>query len=443
MRFEGKSVIVTGAGHGIGRAVAERFASEGAKVGVNDIDPDAREGDRRRDRRRPRSRCPATSAPRRTSSASSPTAVDAHGPIDVLVNNAALATYEAVTRHFLEGDSAWWNRIIQTNLTSVFLCSNAVAMSMAKRRTGAIIHMSSGGASHAHRAMAAYDTAKGGIEALTRAMALDLAPYGVRVNFVVPGLIRTYDISDELAAERGQVVPLQRLGTADDMAGPIVFLASDDARYMTGTGRRGRRRRARPAALGAGRHLPGLPVPGRAGRVGGPRGRHARARGAARAARVRAAAPPAACCSRRSRARCAGPTCTCGRASSPGVPYPIIPGHVSVGRVAETDGALDVDGNPLARGPDRHVPRRLRHVRALLVLHRRPRHHPLPAPQGLRRHAVQRRRPARRVERVHPPQARRPRDPAARDAGLARVHGRRVRDADRAARRHARRDRVR
>jgi 3-oxoacyl-[acyl-carrier protein] reductase len=163
-------------------------------------------------------------------------AVDAHGPIDVLVNNAALATYEAVTRHFLEGDSAWWTRIIQTNLTSAFLCSNAVAMSMAKRRRGAIIHMSSGGASHAHRAMAAYDAAKGGIEALTRAMALDLAPYGVRVNFVVPGLIRTYDIPDELAAERGQVVPLQRLGNADDLAGPVAFLASDDARYMTGTG---------------------------------------------------------------------------------------------------------------------------------------------------------------------------------------------------------------
>ena len=227
MRFEGKSVLVTGAGHGIGRAVAERFAGEGAKVGVNDIDPAsalapiALPGD-----------VGSEEDVQRITSA----AVEAHGPIDVLVNNAALATYEAVTRHFLEGDSAWWNRIIQTNLTSVFLCSSAVAMSMAKRRTGAIIHLSSGGASHAHRAMAAYDAAKGGIEALTRAMALDLAPYGVRVNFVVPGLIRTYDISDELAAERGQVVPLQRLGTADDMAGPIVFLASDDARYMTGTG---------------------------------------------------------------------------------------------------------------------------------------------------------------------------------------------------------------
>jgi 3-oxoacyl-[acyl-carrier protein] reductase len=228
-------VIVTGAGHGIGRAVAERFASEGAKVGVNDIDP---------------ARAEETVAAIGANAIALPgdvgseedvqritsTAVEAHGPIDVLVNNAALATYEAVTRHFLEGDSAWWTRIIQTNLTSVFLFSNAVAMSMAKRRTGAIINLSSGGATHAHRAMAAYDAAKGGIEAVTRAMALDLAPYNVRVNYVVPGLIRTYDISDELAAERGQVVPLQRLGTADDMAGPIVFLASDDARYMTGSG---------------------------------------------------------------------------------------------------------------------------------------------------------------------------------------------------------------
>jgi 3-oxoacyl-[acyl-carrier protein] reductase len=65
-------------------------------------------------------------------------------------------------------------------------------------------------------------------------MALDLAPYGVRVNAIVPGLIRTYDISDELAAERGEVVPLGRLGTPEDMAGPTVFLATEDARYITG-----------------------------------------------------------------------------------------------------------------------------------------------------------------------------------------------------------------
>ena len=94
--------------------------------------------------------------------------------------------------------------------------------------------MSSGGGTHAHRAMASYDAAKGGVEALTRAMALDLAPYGIRVNCIVPGLIRTYDIDDELAHERGEVVPLRRLGTADDVAGPTLFLATDDARYVTG-----------------------------------------------------------------------------------------------------------------------------------------------------------------------------------------------------------------
>jgi NAD(P)-dependent dehydrogenase (short-subunit alcohol dehydrogenase family) len=94
--------------------------------------------------------------------------------------------------------------------------------------------MSSGGASKAHRAMAAYDASKGGVEAVTRAMAVDLAPYGIRVNCLVPGLIRTYDISDNLADERGAVVPMARLGTAEELAGPAAFLASSDAAYVTG-----------------------------------------------------------------------------------------------------------------------------------------------------------------------------------------------------------------
>ena len=86
--------------------------------------------------------------------------VAAHGPVDVLVSNAALASYEATTRHFLEGDLDWWERIIRTNLTSVFLCSRAVVISMAKRHRDSIIHMS-----RAHRAMASCDAAEGGIEA--------------------------------------------------------------------------------------------------------------------------------------------------------------------------------------------------------------------------------------------------------------------------------------
>ncbi len=235
-RFGGQSVLVTGAGHGIGRAVAERFAGEGARVAVNDVDP-----------ARAAEVVAAITAAGGTAVAavadiSSKTAVDemvaiavaAHGPIDVLVNNAAIASYEAACRHFLEGDEEWWDRIVDTNLKGTYLCSQAVVRAMAERGSGSIIHMSSGGGTHAHRAMASYDAAKGGVEALTRAMALDLAPYGIRVNCIVPGLIRTYDIDDDLAKERGEVVPLRRLGSADDVAGPTLFLATDDARYVTG-----------------------------------------------------------------------------------------------------------------------------------------------------------------------------------------------------------------
>ncbi len=150
----------------------------------------------------------------------------------MLVNNAGLI-YAA--RHFLDGDEAWWDDVLGVNLKGAFLCSHRAAHIMVRKGGGVIISMSSGGATRSHRGNVAYDASKGGIEAMTRAMALDLAPYGVRVNAIVPGLIRTYDISDEVAVERGKVVPLgERLGTPEDIAGPTVFLASDDALYMTG-----------------------------------------------------------------------------------------------------------------------------------------------------------------------------------------------------------------
>ena len=232
-RFNEKVVIVTGAAGGIGRAIAERFGAEGAHVVVNDINAAGAEAVAQA--------IGAAGGPALavTADVSDKAQVDRlfdltleqFGPVDVLVNNASLVKTE---RHFLEADELWWNRIIAVNLSSAFLCSHRAAQSMARRRSGVILNMSSGGASHAHRGNAAYDAAKGGIEALTRAMALDLAPYGIRVNGLVPGSIDSRGMSPGVKQSRGENIPLGRVGEVDEMAGPALFLASDEARYITG-----------------------------------------------------------------------------------------------------------------------------------------------------------------------------------------------------------------
>lgn len=230
-RFAGKVVIVTGAGHGIGRAVAERFGAEGASVVVNDIDQ-ARATEIAQAMGGEALAVAADVSSKAEVDAMFDAAVSRFGGVDVLVNNAGLTSVE---RHFLDGDEEWWDKVLAVNLKGAFLCSHRAAHIMVRKGSGVIINMSSGGATRAHRGNVAYDASKGGIEAMTRAMALDLAPYGVRVNAIVPGFIRTYDISDETAVERGKAVPLGRLGGPEDLAGPTVFLATEDARYMTGT----------------------------------------------------------------------------------------------------------------------------------------------------------------------------------------------------------------
>ncbi len=235
-RFQGKSVIVTGSAHGIGEAIARRFAAEGAGVLIADLDEAAA----------------VLTAAEIVAAGGSANAmrvdvkssddinamvaatVETYGKVDVLVNNAGDVT---ISRHFLESDEAWWDHFIDTNLKSQYLACRAVAPLMAAAGGGCIINMSSGGATRSHRGMVAYDASKGGVEALTRGLALDLAPYGIRVNALVPGLIVTRPEHAEPIADkrRADTVPMGRGGTPQDLAGPAAFLASADAAYMTGS----------------------------------------------------------------------------------------------------------------------------------------------------------------------------------------------------------------
>jgi 3-oxoacyl-[acyl-carrier protein] reductase len=231
-RFSGTVVLVTGAGHGIGRAVAERFGEEGARVVANDVAPTA-------DAAAQAIAATGGEAIGVVADVSNKSAVDRlfdaalerFGDVNVLVNCAGLVNE---SRHFLDGEEAWWDRVLGVNLKGVYLCTDRAARLMARRKGGCIISMSSGGATRAHRGNVAYDASKGGIEAFTRAAALDLAPYGIRVCAVAPGSILTTPVSEEDQKERGKTIPLGRMGTAAEIAAAAAFLASDDARYITG-----------------------------------------------------------------------------------------------------------------------------------------------------------------------------------------------------------------
>ncbi|MDX6377172.1 MAG: hypothetical protein QOE98_1475 [Gaiellaceae bacterium] len=229
-RLVGKVAIVTGGAGGIGRAIAERYAAEGASVVIADVDIETAEAVAAPLSAALAVRCDVTS--RDDCDHLVAATLERFTKLDVLVNNAALTSTE---RHFLEADDDWWDTIIAVNLTGSYNTSRRAAKLMCDQRSGVIINLSSGGASKAHRGNAAYDAAKGGIEAFTRALALDLGPYGVRVCTLVPGSIDTKGLPEEERRKRGTNVPLARIGTPDDLAGPAVFLASDDAKYVTGS----------------------------------------------------------------------------------------------------------------------------------------------------------------------------------------------------------------
>ncbi|MFR9805561.1 SDR family NAD(P)-dependent oxidoreductase [Pseudonocardia sp. RS010] len=240
--------IVTGAGSGIGAATAARFAKAGAVVVCADIDPTAAK------EVATRLGSAGAAAEAATVDVSLGADVEAmvqavrarHGRIDVLVNNAGVGSSGAA----VDVDEDEWNRVLAVNLTAVWRCSRAVLPVMAGAGSGSIVNLASITALHGYPRMAAYSAAKGGVIALTRQMAADAATHGVRVNAVVPGTVHTpltqtlWDDGggfggtassvEEQVAAAGAGYPLGRLGTPDEPAALIAFLAGADSRWITG-----------------------------------------------------------------------------------------------------------------------------------------------------------------------------------------------------------------
>jgi NAD(P)-dependent dehydrogenase (short-subunit alcohol dehydrogenase family) len=236
MQLDGKVAIVTGGARGIGLAIARRFVAEGAKVVIGDID--AARGEASAAELGPACRFVHADVgdPR-----DSGTLIDraiAWGGLDVLVNNAGIVH----TADFLEISEADFDRVLRVNLKGAFLVGQAAARQMvaqAKGGGGAIINMSSINAVLAIPNQVPYCVSKGGIDQLTKVMALSLAPHGIRVNAIGPGSIMT-EILQAVATDkeaRRKVLartPLGRIGEPDEVAAIAAFLASDQASYITG-----------------------------------------------------------------------------------------------------------------------------------------------------------------------------------------------------------------
>lgn len=239
MLLEGKVALVTGAAHGIGKGVALRFAREGAAVVVNGRHAENVEAAVREIERFGGTALAAISdiTVEREVAAMFARVLERFGHVDVLVNNALTRLDLGERGPFLKMRAEGWDAFMHANLGALFYCTQHAAKIMARQGIrGSIVNISTVGAARAHRADIAYDAMKGAMDAFTRAVAVDLGAWGIRVNALRPGPILT-ERDPLFAAPRPQPngdVPLGRMGYPEDVAWAAVFLAVDDAAFVTG-----------------------------------------------------------------------------------------------------------------------------------------------------------------------------------------------------------------
>jgi 3-oxoacyl-[acyl-carrier protein] reductase len=234
LRVNGRVALVTGASRGIGRAIAMRLAAEGASVMA------AARGDHAQavaDEIVAEGGQAEAVTVDVTDTASVEAAVAAtiarFGRIDILVNNAGITRDQLMLRMKRED----WDAVLATNLTAAYTCAQAVLKPMVKQRSGRIVNISSVVGQSGNAGQANYAASKAGLIGFTKALALEIASRGITVNAVAPGLVDT-DMTRAIAgaahAEWEARIPLKRLGTPDDIAHAVLFLASDEASYITG-----------------------------------------------------------------------------------------------------------------------------------------------------------------------------------------------------------------
>ena len=217
--LEGKTTIVTGGAAGIGAAIVQRFKAEGARVIVFDLKSD-----------------PSVDI---TNYEAVQKAVAAAGPIDILVNNAGWDMF----RPFLKTDPAFWQKILAINLVGPMNVLHCVLPGMVERGGGKVVTIASDAGRVGSSGEAPYSACKGGVIALTKTLARELATKGIRLNVVCPGLTETGMLEsfmqgagnpEKLREAYRRAVPVGRLGKPEDIAGAVLFLASDDAEFITG-----------------------------------------------------------------------------------------------------------------------------------------------------------------------------------------------------------------